>query len=230
MKRSSQESLLYQRVPAELRPRKRPTQERARNLVDKILDTTSSLLDEVGLDALSTNLIADRAEIRVSSIYRYFPNKHAILVALWDRVVARWLDVLAAFRASADHGISGRSASGGTSLAELIDGLVETAAHLDRSEPGLVPLLRAMRASPELHEVEVRSNRLIAERIADALADLGARLPERRLDLVARMLTESASTVLELSLAVDKRDEGFLLEELKRMLRNYLADHFASGS
>jgi len=212
---------IWERAPAGLRPRKRPTQARARNLVDKILDTTADLLDEVGLDALSTNLIAERAGIRVSSIYRYFPNKHAIMVALWDRVVARWLEVLARYRASAGEGAS---------ISDLVDGLVETAAHLDRSEPGLIPLMRAMRASPELHEVEVRSNRLVAERIAEALAVLGVRLPKRRLGVVARMLTESTSTVLELSLAVDdEREERFLLAELKRMLRNYLADYLDGG-
>jgi AcrR family transcriptional regulator len=208
-------------APVELQPRKRPTQQRARNLVDKILDTTATLLDEVGLEALTTNLIAERADIRVSSIYRYFPNKHAIMVALWERLASSWLELLGEFMGTADNG---------RTIPDLVDVVVETAALLDRTQPGVIPLLRAMRATPELHEVEVRSNRTIAERIAQFLAERGAAIPKQRMGVVARMLTESTSTVLELSLSVDEGDETFLIDELKRMLRNYLADYFPDNT
>ena len=61
--------------PSDLEPRRRPTARRARRTVGRILDATAALLDEVGFDAITTNLIAERAGVNVASLYKYFPNK-----------------------------------------------------------------------------------------------------------------------------------------------------------
>lgn len=214
MKDPATSRILDDSSPSELRPRKLPTQQRARDLVDKILDTTALLLDEVGIDGLTTNLIADRAEIRVSSIYRYFPNKHAILVALWERMIDRWIVELETIMAGVD--------STGP-LLHVVDALVDVAAKLDRDETGLIPLLRAMRASPELQVVEAKSNRLIAERGAQYIRKFNVTIPDARVDIVARMLVEVVSSALELAISVEGDDRESLLDELKLMLRNYFA-------
>ena len=48
----------------------------------KILNVTSDLLKTVGLDDLTTILIAKKVGISIGTLYHYFPNKHAILYAL----------------------------------------------------------------------------------------------------------------------------------------------------
>ena len=219
MKSPSTSRILDESSPSELRPRKLPTQQRARDLVDKILDTTAVLLDEVGIDGLTTNLIAERAEIRVSSIYRYFPNKHAIMVSLWERMVGRWIAELEALLNSVD--------SSGPIL-YVVDALIDTAAMLDRTEQGMIPLLRAMRASPELQVVEAKSNRLVAARAAKYIREFGTEVPDERVDIIARMLVESTSSVLELSLSVTEEELDVLLGEWKLMLRNYLAEYVSA--
>ena len=50
-----------------------------------MLATATELLDRVGAEGLTTNLIASESGVNISSIYKYFPNKHAILVALFER-------------------------------------------------------------------------------------------------------------------------------------------------
>ncbi len=69
-------------------PRKRPRQRRSIETVERILEAAARLFDEVGYAATTTNRIADVAGISIGSLYQYFPNKDALLVALADRHVA----------------------------------------------------------------------------------------------------------------------------------------------
>jgi AcrR family transcriptional regulator len=63
-------------------PRKAPTQERSRALVERIVDAGERVLVEHGYDGASTNRIAETAGVSPGSLYQYFPNKDAIVVAV----------------------------------------------------------------------------------------------------------------------------------------------------
>ena len=65
-----------------LSPRKEPRQARAKRTFESILDATAGLLDEIGFDRLTTNLVAERAGVNIGSLYTYFPNKYALLNTL----------------------------------------------------------------------------------------------------------------------------------------------------
>jgi AcrR family transcriptional regulator len=69
-------------------PRKSPSQERSRRTVDRILDAATRIFHEQGYTGATTNDIADEADISVGSLYQYFPNKDALLVALTQRHIA----------------------------------------------------------------------------------------------------------------------------------------------
>jgi len=66
-------------------PRKTPRQERSRRTVERILDASARIFHEQGYSAATTNDIADEADVSVGSLYQYFPNKDALLVALTSR-------------------------------------------------------------------------------------------------------------------------------------------------
>lgn len=65
-----------------LEPRKTPRQARARATFAAIVDACAQLLASGGYDALTTNAISERAGVSVGTLYEYFPNREAILVAL----------------------------------------------------------------------------------------------------------------------------------------------------
>jgi AcrR family transcriptional regulator len=65
--------------------RKSPSQERSRRTVDRILDAAARIFHECGYSGATTNDIADEAGVSVGSLYQYFPNKDALLVALTRR-------------------------------------------------------------------------------------------------------------------------------------------------
>src|SRR6516165_1822847 len=62
--------------------RRIPLQARARDTVEVIFEATARILLREGAGALNTNYIAERAGISVGTLYQYFPNKEAILVAM----------------------------------------------------------------------------------------------------------------------------------------------------
>lgn len=62
--------------------RRRPRQARARDTVQVIVEATARILQREGRAALNTNYIAECAGISVGTLYQYFPNKEAILVAM----------------------------------------------------------------------------------------------------------------------------------------------------
>lgn len=66
-------------------PRKAPKQQRSRATVDAILTATTQVLTELGYEKATTNLIARRAGVSIGSLYQYFPNKEALVMALADR-------------------------------------------------------------------------------------------------------------------------------------------------
>jgi AcrR family transcriptional regulator len=69
------------------RVRKSPRQRRAREKVELILEAAVQLLESAGIEGFNTNAIAERAGVSIGSLYRYFPDKSAILQALADREV-----------------------------------------------------------------------------------------------------------------------------------------------
>ena len=75
-------------------PRRRPTQARSRARVADILKAAGVLLGEVGYDGLSTNLIAERADVPVGSIYQFFEGKDGIVAALVEQFQARILKLV----------------------------------------------------------------------------------------------------------------------------------------
>lgn len=72
--------------------RRRPSQERSRATVERILTAGRSVLLERGFEGASTNRIAAAAHVGPGTLYQYFPDKEAIL----DRVVERAVDDLEA--------------------------------------------------------------------------------------------------------------------------------------
>ena len=84
-----------------LAPRKIPRQARALATQEAIVEAAAHIIGSVGLGGFNTNAVAMRAGVSVGSLYQYFPNKDALMVALIQRGLATQLATLAAAVASA---------------------------------------------------------------------------------------------------------------------------------
>lgn len=70
--------------PTDRAPRA-PQQERGQRRVEQILDAAEAVFAEHGVGAATMQLIAERAESSVGSLYHFFPNKEAVVEALGAR-------------------------------------------------------------------------------------------------------------------------------------------------
>ena len=76
-----------------------PKQGRAKATYAAILEATARILEAHGETRLNTNLIAETAGVSIGTLYQYFPNKTAILIALANAEHQIWRRRAAAARA-----------------------------------------------------------------------------------------------------------------------------------
>ena len=69
-----------------------------REVRDAILDATAALVAELGLLSVTMSQIAERTGIGRATLYKYFPDVEAILLAWHERQIASHLDELAGAR------------------------------------------------------------------------------------------------------------------------------------
>jgi AcrR family transcriptional regulator len=159
---------------ADLGKRREPVQQRAIQARSHILQTARTLLEEVGLDAFNTNLLADRADVRVRTVYRYFPNKLAVIAAIGEELVGKWTDWnLAYFEAIAQPDRDWREA-----LSQMI---AEWFSNVSNENGGWA-VLQAMSVVPELRELD----RAAFQRLSRTWeVTILSRVPNLKADVVA---------------------------------------------
>jgi len=131
--------------------RRRPTQRRAQETVEAILDAVIRLLKRAGVSAITTNSIAETAGVSIGSVYQYFPDKRAIFIALHERHIHQ-VDKVLRRKISESEGETLDCL-----VASLLDGMIEAhasdpelAALLDSEVPGRID--RAREFSIRLYE------------------------------------------------------------------------------
>jgi AcrR family transcriptional regulator len=71
-------------LPLHLQKRRSPHQDRSRDSVARILQASADLLTENGVEKLTTRRIAARAKVNIATLYQFYPNKQAIIFALYE--------------------------------------------------------------------------------------------------------------------------------------------------
>lgn len=200
-------------MQVETATKQQPQQARAQDTFELILDTAGHLLGEVGLERLSTNLVCRRAGLSPPALYRYFPNKYAILrelgdrlMALQDQAVLDWIDE----GGLAAGPFEGRVASN-LRLQERVNDIT-------RQFPGNVYVLRALRAVPMLRDLRMASSDMVAEKIADAMIANGHTASRERLIGSARLTTELAYSAMEMVLEEPGRDAHQICTDVSKMI------------
>ncbi|HUD51101.1 TetR/AcrR family transcriptional regulator [Parvibaculum sp.] len=203
--------------PVDMEIKTQPLQERSRQTYDAILAAAGELLEEVGVEQLSTNLVCKRAGLTPPALYRYFPNKYALLRELGARLMQRQDDAVLAW---IDNG--GLESKGvEESYRKTLD-IQQQVNEITRREPGGVWIMRAMRAVPALREVRIASRDLVADRVAEYLSTLYTDTSEEELRMAARLTTEVGYAATEM--AIEEPDTAKkMTEELAWMISLYYA-------
>ena len=170
--------------------RNAPIQERAVQTRDRILDIAGELLGEVGIERISTNMIAAHAGVSPAALYRYFKDKYAVLEALGRRLMDRQNAVLFAWLEENKHSLD--------ALAAGTEDLLRATTDVTDSEPGGVWILRAMRAVPQLTHVRLESHHEVTDAMLEVYAPLLPKMSKRVLWRRLRMTVEFGYAVDEM--------------------------------
>lgn len=207
-----------QSLPVDLTSRLQPQQRRAQRSVELILSTAAELLDEVGLDSFNTNLLAERADIRVRTVYRYFPNKFAVLAELARRNTAHAIEAVDEFSTLADPKVP------------LQYGLEKLwANYLDKLAvvPGMTAVRHACRVCPELESIRDEFHSKLSKQMVAAMKQRGVQLKPPQLRNIAALFVETTSAILDYTATVGQKRRLDLLRELQVMQFRYLAPYLS---
>ena len=184
-----------------------------RHTLDNILRAAGQILDEAGYEGFNTTAVAQRAGISTATLYRHFPDKHAVLRAL---IV---------------HGQTERSAALGpfyeafATAPDWREPLAEASRHIWRmrlAQPGGRSTRRALQMSPDLWQWDQRQNEEIAQGLARAMRRRNPKLTPARAKRVALVTVQAMVSLLDLA-SVDPRRGLRIVEEAIEMRAAYLA-------
>ncbi len=180
---------LGRRVSAvDVETKAQPAQRRSRETYDRILLAAGELLEEVGMERISTNMVAERAGISPPAFYRYLPNKYAMVVALAERLTAASNAVIAEW-----------IAAGGLETTNLKEAVARNfeiqkqVTDIIRAFPGGPWIARSMRALPALQDVANRARREVVDQLFAIQRHRYPRAPESELRAAIQLSTDVLS-------------------------------------
>ncbi|WP_242492187.1 TetR/AcrR family transcriptional regulator [Agromyces binzhouensis] len=190
--------------------RTEPTQRRSSQRLDALLDAAAEIVDELGFERLTTQMVAERAGASIGTVYRYFPDRVAVLHALRERSVRRYRERLAESMESAEL----------DAWWDVIDVALDVCIALYRDEPGFAVVYSAPREASELDgEPE------IAHRVAKLLEhDFGV-IDDAGVRLRLGVALEIGATLIHRAFVRDAAGDQRYLDEARHVVRVYLDRH-----
>lgn len=186
----------------------KPRQKRAQATYERLLDAAGLLLEEVGVERISTNLVAARAGVTPPTLYHYFADKYALLAALGERLM-RAQNALVRLDPDLDE-------------AALANVLCDHVA-LTRASPGGPWVMRMLRAVPQLAEVRLASHRAVAAALVEAALAADPRQNRAALEQRARLAVDLGYAAIELVFDEPGLDEAQVMADTARAIRAMLA-------
>jgi AcrR family transcriptional regulator len=190
-----------------------PTQARSRERLLRVLDAADRVLADEGAAAFTTTRIAEAARIPVGSVYRYFPDKQAIIEALALRYWSDFEDLVAGLA----------EADACNPLERPVAAILEALAAGFRAAPGFRALWYGGLRSEQVREVTRPTRTAIARSVQEILATRWPAAPAADSATAARMVVLAGDGLLREAFRLDPEGDAQLLAESETMLSAYIA-------
>ena len=172
--------------------KKMPAQQRATDTYELILDVAAQLLADVGIERLSTNMVCEKAGLTPPALYRYFPNKYALLCELGQRLMQCQNELIPKW-------VTRQVLSGSVAdLEKALAGLLLDTYKVTKQTTGGVWILRTLRAVPTLQNVRLESHALVTQAQTAMLVEVFPDVPPKELMLVGRIAVDMIYAGVEL--------------------------------
>ncbi len=191
-----------------------PVQLRSTKRVSNILDAAAGYVAAHGYETLTTAAIAETSGASIGTVYRYFPDRLAMLQTLAGRNQQRALEALRGAIREA----------GPPTLPAALDVVVEAMVELFVNEPGY----RSLRAGDPLDIRPVSEARMGNAELAQAMIEEFSESMDVRFDSTARLALETGFEALDALLAraflrVERGDKA-IIAEAKRIFHLIVTD------
>ncbi|CAM2770902.1 TetR family transcriptional regulator [Saccharomonospora xinjiangensis] len=195
--------------------RRQPVQQRSAKRVERMLDASAELLDEVGYEGLTTTLIAKRAGVAVGSLYQFFPDKRAVVQALTHRNLERFVTAVNERLGTLDA----------SNWWDIVDSLLDIYLVMHREVPGFSKVHFGDVVDPQLLDERRTNNRVIVDALAE-LISAQVRLSKEEIVLPISIAVEAADGLLDHAFRIDPHGDPTVIDEAKTMIKCYLAERF----
>ncbi|WP_022893328.1 TetR/AcrR family transcriptional regulator [Agromyces subbeticus] len=196
--------------------RTEPTQRRSTQRLDALLDAAAEIVDESGFERLTTQMVAERAGASIGTVYRYFPDRVAVLHALRERSVRRYRERVADDMERADL----------ATWWHVVDVALDACATMYRDEPGFSVVHAARRETAE-GDIEPE----FAHRMARLIeAEFGGTADEAELRFRLGISIELGDALISRAFERDAAGDDRYLAEAKRLVRDYLTEHLGEAA
>lgn len=197
----------------DLEPKNKPRQKRAIETYERVLDVAARLLDDEGVERISTNLIAEKADVTPPTLYRYFPNKYAVLRALGDRLMQEQNEVFERFLTDAGDSIEAQIEGTYVNLMETL--------RVTEQHPGGLSIMRALRAVPTLQQVRLASHHQVTDEWVKHLSTLLPNIPKPELWIKARLTVDIGYAAIEMAMEEQELASETVLREATTAITSY---------
>lgn len=202
--------------PRQSRLRDKPQQRRARQRLDAILNAAEALVAEMDAEAITTNLIAERAGVPVSSVYRYFKNVSAVFAYLFEDLNEEIIAVIEECLANSQPGWDDWREVTGAIITRLHAFLMEN--------PGYWKLLLVMQTSQELRETKAAMINQVSDMLSNRWRQGHDGFAGGDPDLVARFTVEIFISIeTRCAQTQDPKTLDDMFGELVKALEAYLS-------
>jgi AcrR family transcriptional regulator len=196
------------------RLRNAPMQARSRERLRRVLDAADDVLSLEGASTFTTTRVAAQAGVPIGSVYRFFPDKEAIVEALAVRYWSDFEDLVAGV-AEADEAHA---------LADPIGDVLDVLAAGFRARPGFLALWFGGLRTERVRDATRPTREAIARSIERILARHWPKASRRKRARVAEMAVLAGDGLLREAFRRDRRGDAAVLAESKLMLRAYVTE------
>jgi AcrR family transcriptional regulator len=196
--------------------RNEPVQARSTARLTALMDAAAAVIDRIGYERLTTAMVADGAGASIGTVYRYFPDRIAVLQALAARNYARLLERL----------VAELDAGGYSNVHDARQALFDVFVQMFRSEPGF----RSLRVGDLLDLRPAAEEETSYGRLAAAMLDEYTRRFQLSVNDDGRFAFNAAIEVTDALVARafardDKGDERYL-EQGRAIMNSLLEPYF----
>ncbi len=195
--------------------RPKPQQQRSSRRVSEYLEIAAALFAEAGYETATMTAIAERAGSSIGGLYRYFPDKQAIAVALQKRYTddldVLWGAVLEELEQS--------------SIADFADRLMDRMVEFVSERPGFFALLGV----PIHYRRDIATRNHLRAQFSKAFRVKNSCLSQEEGLLAANVAIQIIKGMLAVCAEVEPRRRPPVIREFKRAMKDYLADVLRSS-